>query len=257
MPAGIGKEGLDLNRATSRRGQVHGKSSGVVVLGPLNSTVPVAVGVGGGIDSGLAPDVEVVGVEDEVGASLSVSDESPEERRTQVADSVHVRGDVWCRHSGQQVIDLTADQYVFASEAGCRIGQARRSLEEVAIEPVGTLGDVDVLTKVARELHQSDVNTLGPARRSAVAGAAMASSSALIDSRSSARCRRSSSRKACSDEGEVDSIEPLPDRRSLTSVARFPLPGDPAGTEQARLAGQAKPSWARAPPSGARVKRRR
>ena len=78
-----------------------------------------------------------------------MSDESPEERRTQVADSVHFLVYVWCRHSGQQVIDLPADQYVFASEAGCGIGQSWRGLEEVAIQPVGTLGDVDVFTKVA------------------------------------------------------------------------------------------------------------
>ena len=34
-----------------------------------------------GIRSGLAPDVELVGLEDEIGASLPVSDESAEERR--------------------------------------------------------------------------------------------------------------------------------------------------------------------------------
>jgi 8-oxo-dGTP diphosphatase len=43
--------------------------------------------------SGLAPDVELVRLEDEVGASLAVSDEPPEERRAQVADPVDVGDD--------------------------------------------------------------------------------------------------------------------------------------------------------------------
>ena len=92
-----------------------------------------------------------------------MTDEPPEERRTQVADSVDVFYDVWCRHSSKQAVDLTADQHVFASEAGYCAGQAWRGLEEVAIQPVGTLRDVDVFTNVARELHQRNVDALRPA----------------------------------------------------------------------------------------------
>ena len=117
---------------------------------------------GTGLCSGLAPDVELVGLEDEIGASLAVSDESPKQRRTQVANPVHAPSDVWCRHSGEQVIDLTTDQHVFVGKAGYGVGQPRRGLEEIAIEPVGTFCDVDVLTKVAGELHQRSVDAFGP-----------------------------------------------------------------------------------------------
>ena len=56
---------------------------------------------------------------------------------------------------------------------------------------------------------------------SLVPGAARASSSAPIDSRSSARCRRSSSRKARSDRHEFASIDPpVPASSRLISVAQ-------------------------------------
>ena len=52
-------------------------------------------GVGcGDISSGLAPDVELVGLVDEIGASLSMSDEPPQDRHAQVANSVHVLDDL-------------------------------------------------------------------------------------------------------------------------------------------------------------------
>lgn len=44
--------------------------------------------------SGLAADVELVRLEDEVGAPLAVSDEPPEERRAQVTDPVDVSEEV-------------------------------------------------------------------------------------------------------------------------------------------------------------------
>ena len=46
-------------------------------LAPDGTAVPLAGQSVRGVGSGLAPDVELVGLEDEIGASLPVSDESP------------------------------------------------------------------------------------------------------------------------------------------------------------------------------------
>src|SRR6478752_5785759 len=117
------------------------------------------VGPARGRRSVLAPDVELVRLVDEVGATLAVSDEPAEERRTQVADPVDVRDDFHRPDSGQEAVELTADQHVLASERGDGSGQPWRGSEDLAVQTVGSLRDVDVLPEVAGELHRGDMDT--------------------------------------------------------------------------------------------------
>jgi hypothetical protein len=67
-----------------------------------------AAAAAAGVCSGLAPDVDLVGLKDEIGAPLTVSDESAQERRAQVPHAVHVLDDVGNGHSPHQAMDLTA-----------------------------------------------------------------------------------------------------------------------------------------------------
>jgi hypothetical protein len=111
--------------------------------------------------SGLASDVGLVGLVDQVGAALPVADEPSQQCRAEVANAVYVV-DLRSAHAGQQVVDKITDPSVFAGEACYRIGQPRSSREESAIQSVRTLGDVDVFTEVGGEFDQRNVDALGP-----------------------------------------------------------------------------------------------
>ena len=104
--------------------------------------------VGYACPSGLAADVGRVRLVDEIGPALAVADESSEQRRSTRTYCVHVRVVFQHAYAGQQVVDKISDQSMFSGEASHRTGQSWRRLEELAVEPVGTLGDVDVLTEV-------------------------------------------------------------------------------------------------------------
>lgn len=113
--------------------------------------------------SGLAPDVDLVCLEDEIGAALSVAHECSEERRAEISDSVHVLHHVrWC-HPAQQVIYPACDERMFPGEAGYGTGQSWRGIKEVAIQAVGTLRDVNVAPEVAGEFHERNLDSLHPA----------------------------------------------------------------------------------------------
>jgi hypothetical protein len=68
----------------------------------------------------------------------------------------HVRSSV--------MIAVTAAE---ACSASYRSGQSRRHLKQFAVQPVGTLCDVDVLTEVGGELDQGNVDAFRPARLAA------------------------------------------------------------------------------------------
>jgi hypothetical protein len=111
--------------------------------------------------SGLAPDLGVVGLIDQVGAALPVADKSSQQCRAEVANTVRVI-DFRSAHTGQQIVDKISDPSVFAGEASYRMGQSRSSREESAVQPVRTLGGVDVFTEVGGEFDQRNVDALGP-----------------------------------------------------------------------------------------------
>jgi len=57
---------------------------------------------------------------------------------------------------------------MLAGEPRHRIGQSRRRSENPAVQPVRTLGDVDVCGKVAGQLHERNVHALGPGAHAVV-----------------------------------------------------------------------------------------
>jgi hypothetical protein len=86
----------------------------------------------------LTSDVNLIGLEDEIGAALPVAHESSHERGAEGSDSVHVLDPVRRGHACQQVIELSLDQLVLAGQAHHCTGQLWRGLDEVAIQPGGT-----------------------------------------------------------------------------------------------------------------------
>ena len=190
---------------------------GVRVGAARTACLGVARAVGYVRLSGLAPDLGRVGLVDQIGPALPVADEPSEQRRAEVTNSVHIRFDF-------RVVDEISDQSVLAGQASYRAGQSRRRPEQFAVQPVGTLRDVDVLPDVGGELYKRNVHAFRPARLAAGAGAANACSTALIDSSSTARRRRSSSKKARSGADEVGSIDASVKRMSLLRLCRLPRP---------------------------------
>src|SRR6266508_3391604 len=114
--------------------------------------------------SGFAADVELVGLIDQVSAALPVAHERSEQRRAKIANLVHVlarRGG----YSGEQVIDELGDLGVFPGEAGYRLTEARRCHEYVHVEPIVTLGDINVLAKVSGKLDKRNMDALSPSHQ--------------------------------------------------------------------------------------------
>ena len=156
-----------------------------------------------------------------------MSDEPPKQRRPHVADPVHFADGDGCRHSGEQVIDLTTDQRVFVRKAEHGVGQPRRGLEEIAIQSVGTLARSRCAHESRRELHRSSVNAFGPTHWIGRGWRGRASSTRSSTRATPRGVAGGSARRARSDVDEFGSIALRPLASPLgTSVARSRLPGD-------------------------------
>lgn len=162
---------------------------------------------GGECASGLAPDVSLVGLEDQIRPALSVAEQSCEQRRCHFANRLDVLRGVGCAGDGDQVVNLILDQGVFANETGHRPLQPRRCDEQLAVEPVEAFGESDVLAEVGGELDKRDVHAFGPGRLATGCRRGQCLSTARIDSSSSARRRRWPSNSFCSVVEGLGSIE--------------------------------------------------
>ena len=82
---------------------------------------------------GLAPDVDLVGRVDQIGAALPVADEHSEQRRSKVTNCVHVLLAFGCGYTSEQVVDQIPDLRVFLGEASYRAGKSRRAFKEISV----------------------------------------------------------------------------------------------------------------------------
>ena len=115
-----------------------------------------------GVGSRLATDVGLVGLIDQISASLTVPYESTEQRN---AHRAHVRDVVTvypARSRGQQVVDQTGELNVLVDKAPYRTRAARHGGEHLTMQAPRPLGELDVLAQVRGQLNKGDVDTLRP-----------------------------------------------------------------------------------------------
>lgn len=120
--------------------------------------------------SGLAPDVRLAGLVDQVGALLAVTDQPSEQRRAKTANTAHAFGGFRPAHTCRQTVDESFDLHVLAGQPSPRTGRSRRGRDDPAVQPIRTLSDVDVLTKVPGQLDQRNVHALDPGADAVVCG---------------------------------------------------------------------------------------
>jgi hypothetical protein len=143
-----------------------------------------------GAGSRLATDVGLVGLINQISASLTVPYESTEQGN---AHPAHVRDIVTVHvpaHAGQQVVDQTGELDVLVAKARHRTRKTRHGGEHLTMQTLRPFGELDVLAQVRGQLNKGDVDTLRPGLNPPGAGPANAFSSADSDSRSSARWAR-------------------------------------------------------------------
>jgi len=157
--------------------------------------------------SRLAPDVGLVGLVDQVGAELAVTDQPSEQRRAKAANTVHAVGDsgplTRANRLSMTPLSSTCSRASRATASDSR-GDVVRTRR---YSPSGP----SVMSMCAAK--SPDNSTSATCTRSAqaptrsCAGAANACSSASMDSRSSERRARSASTKARSGAGKLGSID--------------------------------------------------